>query len=82
MLRPREPEPIGRSAPRDPLISLTVLLLGLIAVALFAAAILAVYTYSTPGVELPLVIAISLGFGLVLAANLLGHALRQWRASR
>ena len=82
MLRPREPEPVGPSAQRDPLISLTVLLLGLIAVALLVAAILAVYTYSTPGVELPLVIAISLGFGLVLAANLLGHALRKWRASR
>jgi hypothetical protein len=82
MLRPREPEAAGPSVQRDPLLSLTVLLLGLIAVALFAAAILAVYTYSTPGVEAPLVIAISLGFGLVLAANVLGRAVRQWRASR
>ena len=82
MLRPREPEPVGLSAERDPLLSLTVVLLGLIAVALFAAAVLAVYTYSTPGVEAPLVIAISLGFGLVLAANVLGRAIRQWRASR
>ena len=82
MLRPREPEPVGHSAPRDPLLSLTVLLLGLIAVALFAAAILAVYTYSTPGVEAPLVIAISLGFVLVLGANVLRSAVRQWRDSR
>lgn len=82
MLRSREPEAAGPSVERDPLLSLTVLFLGLIAVGLFAAAILAVYTYSTPGVEAPLVIAISLGFGLVLAANLLGRAVREWRASR
>jgi len=82
MLRPREPEAAGASVQRDPLLSLTVLLLGLIAVALLAVAILAVYTYSTPGVEAPLVIAISLAFGLVLAANVLGRAVRQWRASR
>jgi hypothetical protein len=82
MLRSREPEAAGPSVERDPLLSLTVLFLGLIAVGLFAAAILAVYTYSTPGVEAPLVIAISLGFGLVLTANLIGRAVREWRASR
>jgi hypothetical protein len=67
-----------RSRP-DPLMAITVGALTVIAVALFAAAILATYTYSTPNVELPLVIAISLFFVVVLGANLLRIAFRHLR---
>jgi hypothetical protein len=56
--------------------------LALIAAALFAAAVLAVYTYSTPAVELPLVIAITLAFVTVCIAFLLGLAVRRLRTSR
>jgi ABC-type uncharacterized transport system permease subunit len=81
MLRPRDPEPAPTARP-DPLGSITVGVLGLIALGLFAAAILAVYTYSTPAVELPLVITISLAFGALLFINLLRLALRRVRAGR
>ncbi len=83
MLRSRDPAPaLPSQRAADPLGSLTVTLLWLIALALFAAAILAVYTYSTPGVEVPLVIAIALSFGVVLALNVLGRGLRRWLAGR
>ena len=87
MLRPRgldsaEPSAVQPQPRRDPLAAITVLGLSLIALGLFAAAVLAVYTYSTPDVELPLVIAIALAFVAVLAVNLLGFALRQLRAGR
>ena len=81
MLRSRDPEP-GLTAPPDPLAAITVALLGGIALALLAAAILAVYTYSTPDVELPLVIAISLAAAVVLAANLLRLAATRLRTGR
>ena len=87
MLRPRgldsaEPSPVQLRPRRDPLAAITVLGLSLIALGLFIAAVLAVYTYSTPDVELPLVIAITFVFVAVLAVNLLGLALRQLRAGR
>ena len=82
MLRPREPEPGPPGGARDPVVSVTVGFLALIAVALFVAAILAVYTYSTPGAEVPLVIAISLAFGVILVLNVLTGAVRLWRALR
>lgn len=77
MLDPREPD--VRRVRADPVSSLTVGALTVIAVALFAAAFLAVYTYSTPDVELPLVIAIVLCFVLVLGANLARLAFRHLR---
>lgn len=82
MLRPREPEPSPPGGARDPVVSVTVSFLALIAVALFVAAILAVYGYSTPGAEVPLVIAISLAFGVVVVLNVLTGAVRLWRALR
>jgi hypothetical protein len=87
MLRPRgaapaEPIPGQPRARRDPLTSLTAFFLGVIAIGLFVAAILAVYTYSTPAVELPLVIALALAFSALLAVNIIGLALRQLRAGR
>jgi hypothetical protein len=80
MLRPRDPEPVRAEAGADPFASITVLVLGFIAMALFAAAVLAVYTYSTPAVELPLVIGISLGFSVLMLMNLLRLAMRRLRA--
>jgi hypothetical protein len=78
MLDPREQAP-ARKRP-DPLLSITVGALTVIAVALFVAAVLATYTYSTPDVELPLVIAIALFFVVVAVANLLRLAVRHLRA--
>jgi uncharacterized integral membrane protein len=74
MLDPREPTVQSRRT--DPLSAITVGALSVIAVALFAAAVLATYTYATPNVELPLVIAIALFFVVVLGANLLRIAAR------
>jgi hypothetical protein len=78
MLDPREPAVLR---PRtDPVLAITVGALTVIAAALFVAAILATYTYATPDVELPLVIAIALCFVVVLGANLLRLAVRHRRA--
>jgi len=57
----------------------TVFLLALIAIGLFLAAFLAVYTYSTPGIEAPLVIAITLAFSLLIVVNVIRLAVRQLR---
>lgn len=80
MLRPRTPR--ETAALPDPLAAIAVAGLSLIAAALFAAAVLAVYTYSTPDVELPLVIATALAFVAVSFGFIAGHALRKARASR
>jgi small-conductance mechanosensitive channel len=77
MLDPREPA-VQRDR-EDPVVAFTVGALAVIAVALLVAAVLAVYTYSTPNVELPLVIAIALLFVVVLGANLLRLAVRHLR---
>ena len=63
----------------DPVLSITIGALCVIAIALFAAAVLATYTYSTPDVELPLVIAIALFFVVVVGANLVRIAVRHVR---
>jgi hypothetical protein len=80
MLDPREATLQRRRA--DPVSSITVGALSVIAVALFFAAVFATYTYSTPGVELPLVIGITLCFVVVLGANLLRLAARLLRPGR
>jgi len=77
MLRPRGPVEQDGPAPPDPVFALNVGLLATIAAALFAAGILAVYTYSTPAVEVPLVVAIALAFSLLLVVNLLRLGIRQ-----
>jgi hypothetical protein len=77
MLDPREPAALrGRT---DPVLSITVGALAVIAVALLVAAVLATYTYATPDVELPLIIAIALCFVVVLGANLVRLAIRHLR---
>ncbi|MFZ0919005.1 MAG: hypothetical protein WB793_13840 [Candidatus Dormiibacterota bacterium] len=80
MLDPREPAVQGGR--KDPLSAITVGALSVIAAGLFVAAILATYTYSTPNVELPLVIAIVLFFVVLLGANLLRLAVRTLRPGR
>ena len=80
MLDPREPT--VQSHRTDPLSAITVGALSVIAIALFAAAVLATYTYSTPNVELPLVIAIALFFVVVIGANILRLAVRHLRPGR
>jgi len=80
MLRSRTPQ--ESVAQPDPLAAAAVLGLSVVALALFAAAVLAVYTYSTPDVELPLVIAITLAFVVVAAGFVAGHALRRLRSGR
>jgi uncharacterized integral membrane protein len=80
MLDSREPGARGRQT--DPLSAITVGALSVIAVALFAAAVLATYSYSTPNVELPLIIAITLFFVVVLGANVLRLAVRHLRPGR
>ena len=78
MLDPREPSVLR---PRtDPVLAITIGALTVIAAALFVAAILATYTYSTPNVELPLVIAIALCFVAILGANLVRLAVRHLRS--
>ncbi len=80
MLDPRDATLQQRRA--DPVSAITVGALSVIAVALFAAAVGATYTYSTPGVELPLVIGITLGFVVLLGANLLRLTVRHLRPGR
>jgi branched-subunit amino acid ABC-type transport system permease component len=80
MLDPREPVSLrGRT---DPVLSITVGALAVIAAALLVAAVLATYTYSTPNVELPLIIAIALCFVVVLGINLVRLALRHLRTGQ
>lgn len=62
------------------MLAFTVFVLGLIALGLFLAAFLAVYTYSTPGIEAPLVIAITIAFSVLLVVNVIRLAVRQLRS--
>ena len=78
MLRAREPLPERPPGP-DPVLAFTVFMLVLIGLGLFVAAFLAVYTYSTPDVEQPLVIAITLAFSLLVIVNVIRLGVRQLR---
>ena len=78
MLRPREPRSERPPQP-DPLTAITVFVLALIALALLVAGFLAVYTYSTPTAEQPLVIAITLAFSLLVIVHVLRLGVRQLR---
>jgi hypothetical protein len=80
MLDQREQSTQTRRA--DPVSAITVAALSVIALALLSAAVLATYTYSTPNVELPLVIAVSLFFVVVVFANILRLAVRHLRPGR
>ena len=78
MLRPREGSSEA-STGLDPVLAFSILVLALIAIGLFVAAFLAVYTYSTPGVEAPLVLAITLAFSLILVINVVRVGIRSLR---
>ena len=79
MLRQRE-TPRDRRSGLDPVLALSVLILGLIALGLFLAAFLAVYTYSTPGLEAPLVLAMVVAFGVLVVINVLRLGIRSLRS--
>ena len=78
MLRPREGASEA-STGLDPVLAFSIFVLALIAIGLFVAAFLAVYTYSTPGVEAPLVLAITLAFSLILVINVVRVGIRSLR---
>ena len=78
MLRPREGSSEATTG-LDPILAFTVFVLALIAIGLLVVAFLAVYTYSTPGVEAPLVVAITLAFSLILVINVVRVGIRQLR---
>lgn len=78
MLRPREGSSEA-STGLDPVLAFSIFVLALIAIGLFVAAFLAVYTYSTPGVEAPLVLAITLAFSLILVINVVRVGIRSLR---
>jgi hypothetical protein len=78
MLRPREGS-TEASTGLDPVLAFSILVLALIAVGLLVAAFLAVYTYSTPGVEAPLVLSITLAFSLILVINVVRVGIRSLR---
>lgn len=78
MLRPREGS-TEASTGLDPVLAFSIFVLALIAIGLFVAAFLAVYTYSTPGVEAPLVLSITLAFSLILVINVVRVGIRSLR---
>ena len=78
MLRPREGS-TKASTGLDPVQAFSIFVLALIAIGLLVAAFLAVYTYSTPGVEAPLVVAITLAFSLILVINVVRVGIRSLR---
>lgn len=78
MLRPREGSSEA-STGLDPVLAFSIFVLALIAAGLFVAAFLAVYTYSTPGVEAPLVLAITVAFSLILVINVVRVGIRSLR---
>lgn len=77
MLEPREPIPERTTRGLDPILAFSVLVLALVALGLILAAFLAVYTYSTPGLEAPLVIGLTLAFGGVVVLNVVRLGVRR-----
>jgi hypothetical protein len=63
----------------DPVAGLTALLIGLVAVGLFVAGILAVYDYNVPAVEGPVVLILLVIFGVALVVNLAAAMVRSLR---
>ncbi|MHB8718956.1 MAG: hypothetical protein ACYDAC_08715 [Candidatus Dormibacteria bacterium] len=80
MLRTR-PEDLGRDGP-DPLVTLDVAAAALVSAGLLLAGILAVYDYSTPGAEAPLVLCVALIAVAALALNVAVVLVRHIRRAR
>ena len=81
MLRTTEPSASRRSTP-DPLIAVNVAGLAAVAVGLLIAAILAVYDYSTPGAEAPLVLWLAVTAAALFALDVTVLGARQLRRLR
>jgi hypothetical protein len=81
MLRSQQASANGRAAP-DPLVTLNVLLLAVLATGLLIAGILAVYDWKTPGAETPLVFWLAVVAGVLVAVDLLALGARYMRRLR
>ncbi len=81
MLRSREPAAVARSTP-DPLVSLNIAAMTVLAAGLFLAGILAVYDWKTPGAEAPLVFWTAMVAVALLAVDVLVVSLRYARRLR
>ena len=79
MLRSSHGSPSADAIP-DPLVAVNVFALGVVALGLFVAAVLAVYDWKTPGAEAPLVLVLAIiavvVFGLDLAILAVRHLRR------
>jgi len=78
MLRSSEPRRPTLGPRADGVAAITVLLLCVCAGGLLIAGVLAVYDYTTPGAEAPLVLSLTAIFGLVLALNVLVSTIRHF----
>jgi hypothetical protein len=81
MLRSRQPSDLVHAAP-DPLVSVSVAAMTLVAIGLLLAGILAVYDWKTPGAEAPLVLWIAVIALATLAVDLLVVSVRYLRRLR
>jgi hypothetical protein len=81
MLRGRQPSAPARATP-DPLVSLNVAAMSLVAFGLLLAGYLAVYDWKTPGAEAPLVLCIGVIAIATLVVDLLVVSLRHVRRLR
>jgi len=81
MLAPRDgaARPSARRGP-DPVAGVSAVLLGVLALGLVAAAVMATYGYYVPPVETPMVGSLASLFGLVLLLNLGALTVRRLRA--
>lgn len=76
MLRLREPRRQVSGPRLDGVSAITILLLGLCAAGLLVAGFLAMYDYSTPAAEAPLLLILAVIFGAVLALNVMAATVR------
>ncbi len=80
MLQPRHPlERIPEPARPDPAVNLSAALLAVAAVGLLLGAILAVYTWTVPGAELPLFFGVLAAFLAAMAVQVLAATVRHLR---
>lgn len=83
MLRPREGSPVAPRTTADPVASIATLLLGIVLLGLVVTGILAVADWRTPGVVVPLAIAVAAIFGVTIVMLVTVAAARYaWRARR
>ncbi len=77
MLQPRDPhDRIPEATRPDPATSITAVLLALVALGLLLGAILAVYDWTVPGAEKPLLVAVVIAFGAALGVQILAVTAR------